>query len=164
MPQPATAPPTPSPFVMYRNAGLGLILRYPALWEKVEESSPIAFALLFRAPADDPASQFRENVLITIQPLLGQITLDEYVLFRLREFQGRFQFAEPAPATLAGIPARQLNYSGALDPMLPIPARFSTLVALKDNRAYMFSYTARAENFDLYWPFVQEMIASVNIL
>jgi hypothetical protein len=149
---------------MYRNAGRGLVMRYPAAWEKVEESTPIAFALLFRAPADDPASQFRENALITIQPLLGQVTLDEYVLFRLREFQERFQFAEPTPATLAGIPARQLTYSGALDPMLPIPARFSTLVALKENCAYMFAYTARAERFDRYWPFVREMIASLNIL
>jgi hypothetical protein len=164
MPELATNSPAPGPFTVYRNANLGLVMRYPTAWQKNEEVTPIAFAVVFFAPMEGPASPFRENVLFTIQPLLVPLGLDEYVQFGLRDSQGRFQIVSSNPATLANIPARLLTYTGSINPQFQLPGKISTFFAVRDTRAYMFSYTARTQRFDYHLPLVEQMVASLDIL
>ena len=54
MPERAMSPATPGAFLIYRNADLGLVLSYPSAWQKNEEATPIAFAVVFMAPAESP--------------------------------------------------------------------------------------------------------------
>ena len=155
---------TPGSFFAYRNADLGVVMKYPALWQREEQANPTRFALTFFPPIEGPASQFRENVVFSIHPLLTSVSLDDYVQFSLREIQGQYLFTAPTPATLAEIPARQLIYTGPLSPMLPLPGKFWTLVAVTDTRAFMFCYTARSQRFAFYLSQVQQIIASFAIL
>jgi hypothetical protein len=164
MPNLATNPPLPGPFTVYRNANLGLVMKYPTAWQMNEELTPIAFAVVFFAPMEGPSSPFRENVLLTIQPLLVPLSLDEYVQFALRETQGRFQILSSNPMTLANIPARLVTYTGSLNPQFPLPGKISTFFAVRDSRAYLFCYTARTQRFDYHLPFVEQMVASLDIL
>jgi hypothetical protein len=151
-------------FFAYRNADLGVVMNYPALWQREEQANPTGFALTFFPPIEGPASQFREHVLFSIQPLLTSISLDDYVQFTLREIQGRYKLTAPTPATLGELPARQLIYTGPLSPMFPQPGKFWALVAVTDTRAFMFRYTARSQRFAFYLSQVQEIIASFAIL
>jgi hypothetical protein len=164
MPEQTLSPAAPGAFLIYRNAGLGLVLSYPSTWQTNEEASPVAFAAAFMAPYEGPQSPFRENVLFTVQPLLFPLALDNFVQFGMQGAQGRFQIASSAPALLSGISARQLTYSGSLNPQFMVPGKILTLFAVKGTRGYMFSYTARADRFDSYLPAVQQMIPSVIIL
>jgi len=160
----AARPTRPESFLVYRNVDLGLVMKYPAAWQTNEQASPIGFMLALLSPPESPASQFRENVVFAIQPLMAPIKLDEYVAFALRQIQGAYQIGAPAAATLASLPARQVTYTGPLDPMLPLAGRYLAVCAIKDVKAYFFRYTARAEKFDEFLAIVQEMLESVDIV
>jgi len=164
MPERAITPTAPSAFFIYRNAELGLVLRYPSVWQKNEEATPVAFVAAFMAPAEGPQSPFRENVLFSIQPLLVPASLDALVQFGMRGAQGQFQIVSSTATTLSEIPAQQLIYAGSLNPQFMMPGKVLTIFAVKGTRGYMLSYTARADRFDYYLPAVQQVIASVNIL
>jgi len=154
----------PESFLVYRNVDLGLVMKYPAAWQTNEQASPIGFTLVVLSPPERPTSQFRENVVFTIQPLMAPIKLDEYVAFALRQLQGSYQVGAPTPTTLANLPARQVTYTGPLNPALPIAGKCLAVCATKDVKAYLFSYTARAEKFDQFLATVQEMMESVDIV
>ncbi len=160
---PATNLPALGPFLVYRNVGLGVVMKYPAAWQKEEKATPVAFALALSSPAEGPPGQFRENVALTIQPLLVRTKLESVVEFGMRITQDRFQVVSSSPATLANIPAQLLTYTGSLGPQFP-QLKISTLFAVRDLWGYTFSYTARVQKFDYYVPFVQQMVESLDIL
>jgi hypothetical protein len=152
-------------FLVYRNANVGLVMKYPVGWQKDEQSGPAGFMLGFFSPPENPQSKFRENVIFTVQPLFAPMKAEDYLRFSLRQVQqGPYEFEESSPATLADLPACQVLYTGPLSPMLPLAGKCFTLCAVSDTRGYGFCYTARAEKFDQYFQVIQEMVESVVIL
>ena len=151
------------PFVVYRNTNVGLIMKYPASWQKSELSELSGFTLGLFSPLESPQNQFRESVVLSIQTLLAPIKLGDFRQFNLQAFEGPYEFGTPTSAKLAGLPACQVTFTGPLNPVSP-GGRFLALFAVTETRGYVFCYAASASRFDSFMAIVQEMIESVDIV
>jgi hypothetical protein len=155
---------TTQSFLPYGNLKRGIALEYPQDWEHQENNDPFVFSLCFAAPPVRGPNQFRENLTVTVQPLLDPIALEEFARGRAeQQRQLGVPIEGPVAATLAGLPAYQMSSTGPLDPMGQFIAKILALCTIKNGKVYILSYTAEAAMFDRYLPEIQRMIQSFTI-
>jgi hypothetical protein len=146
------------------NLTQGIRLRYPAGWEKREDSSAAGFIVLFGSPQESPTDHFRENLtLIVEQPPLA-VTLEQVVSFNTQNIPQQIPITSMTatqPTKLAGMLAYEVTYSGLLQNGLA--GKWWQLYAVKNNKVYTVTYTAEAEKFEVFLPAMQDIIASLEI-
>jgi len=137
-------------FTTYESALKGVSIDYPTVWEKKEGYNDAL--VVFSSPT-------RDNLSIIIQGDGSQdLTLQDYTDLSLGQLEELGATSlESAEATVSGLPAYQVNY------IVNDTIKLWQLWTVKDNLAYLLTYTARVDNFDAYLETVQRMLESFKI-
>lgn len=149
-------------FVAYEHPQTKVRLSYPKNWTVApdKDGSGVAFSLYDGAVnlrfVSDDFSDKKEPV-----------TLDEYskVLMAQGKEEAGKQSVAIAPvsdsaATLAGIPGHQWMYTVAIG---DVNGRGMQVWTMKNNKSYVFTYTAANELFDPFTPVIQQMLKTIVI-
>lgn len=147
-------------FVAYEHQQTKVKLSYPKNWSVTpdKEGSGVSFSLYGGAVnlrfVSDDFSKSKEPV-----------TLDEYT--QVLMVQGREEAAKQqvtispisdGSATLAGSPGHEWQYTVTIG---DVDGRGMQVWTIKNNRSYVFTYTAAGELFDAFTPIVQKALTSI---
>ena len=160
-PETPTTQPTTS-LSTYDSPAYGIRIKYPAEWTKQEQV--MGAVVVFLAPTEGPSDIFQENVNIIVQDLSAQpMTLDEYTelgLGQIEQFITDANILDSTTATLAGIPGGRLVYTGKQG---QYDLKWMQVWTIKNDKAYVISYTAEIGRYSAFLETVEEMIDSFEI-
>jgi hypothetical protein len=161
------------PFLPYENTTYGIKIQYPAGygWQiglaiQTSEDNVYNFIVAFRSPLDRVSDTVAETVNIAMENLPPEenVTLDAYSTLQISDLTlsgTNFDLKESAPTILAGIPAYKIVFSETLQ---QVPIQVMQVWAIKDNKAYVLTFTAEAPKYSTYLPVVQKMIDSFGLI
>ncbi|MBI4253245.1 hypothetical protein HY623_03675 [Candidatus Uhrbacteria bacterium] len=148
--------------VSYEHPATKMKMSYPKNWTLTndEEGGGVSFsfyggAVNLRFVSDD----FSKNK--------DPVTLDEYTQVLMA--QGREEAAKQqvtispisdGPATLAGSPGHEWQYTVTIG---DVEGSGMQVWTIKNNRSYVFTYTAAGELFNAFTPVVQKMFTSIAL-
>lgn len=145
------------------NLKYGFSIKYPSTWEKKEKLKDII--VVFLAPLENESDKFRENLSLMISNLFTQtIDLYDYVNFsidQLREAILDFRLFEKTQTKIAKIPAYKIVYSGKRK---QLNIKIMQYYAIKKNKVYLITYTAKKDKFELYFKIIKKIIKSFSFL
>ncbi len=153
---------TPSSSLLpYDNSAYGISIKYPKTWNLDPKQDPITGSVAtFVSPEKGNSAISLENVSLIVDNLPGKnVTLDAYT----HDIKGSNQDAvivEEGKTNLANRPAYQIIYTkkdgGSTLKRLQV-------WTLKNNKAYVITYTADSDKYSKYLENAQEMISSFEI-
>jgi hypothetical protein len=154
--QPTT---TSTNFQTYSNAALGIKMKYPSDWLKLD---------LSRNNSSIPVVEFQSvgkpvALVLTSNINYRNVTLDTIVSTRENQLKHNgniLHLVSSTPATFAGHPAHKIIYT-----QLTPQGKFELiqLISLVGKKGYFVTYTAPAANYTTYEPTIQTMINSAEI-
>jgi len=160
-PETATAQPAAG-LLTYDSPDYGIRIKYPADWAKQEQVMGAVVA--FFAPTEGPSDIFQDNVNIIVQDLSAQpMTLDEYTelsLGQIEQFITDPSILDSSAVTLADIPGHKIVYTGKQG---QYDLKWMQVWTVKNDKAYVISYTAEVSRYSALLETVQEMIDSFEI-
>ncbi len=143
-------------------SALNLKIDYPISWEKKEDIMGIA--LIFLSPLEGTTDTFQENINLIIQDISNQpITLDEYVetnLADMDQFLENITISKSERVTINGLEGHELIYSGHQGEEV---MKWRQLVIINNDKAYLLTYTAKQDTYDLYQEEVNAVINSFEV-
>ena len=152
--------------ITYQNRQDGIKIKYPENWERQDIHNPVTGEVaVFIPPEESDSAQSRTQIIIRIENLSKQpMSLDEYTnssIFEIKKFLNHAKIVESQPTTLAELPAHLLIYSGLNQPYnLPTNLEVWTL---KNNKAYIITYTSTSAKYEQFLEIAKEMIKSLEI-
>lgn len=139
---------------------------YPETWSKQIESN----MALFLSPKKDKEDMFQENVNVMIQDLSNQpMTLEEYTTLTKQQIT-------QALGSTAIISVNDINFAGqnAIEMIYGMPKNSKVnrnfnlklwqIWFVKDNKAYLFTYTAEQVEYDNYLDVAKQTIDSFKLI
>ncbi|MFY0546227.1 PsbP-related protein [Brevibacillus sp. H7] len=143
---------------------IGFCFIYPKEWSIATES--LGAVAIFLSQKESESDGFQENVSIGLQDLENNEfkTLDQYVDSNIRgleKFVTNYELVETKDLVISNIPAKQIIYTG--DQGI-YRIKFLQTYFIKDNVAYIISYTADQEKFDKYLKLAENVITSFQPL
>jgi serine/threonine-protein kinase len=162
--EPVPSPkPLPSNFLIYENKVEGIKIGYPADWTKKEQYMESVVAFL--SPKESPSDTFQENVNIIVQDLSAQpMTLEEYTelsINQIGQLVTNANIIESEATSLANNPGHKLVYTGIQG---EYELKWMQIWTIKDNKAYIITYTAQIDKYSDFLEPVKQMIDSFEIL
>mgnify|MGYP001589869577 CR=1 FL=1 len=153
-------------FLVYEDTRLGIRIKYPENWGKVENQPGVVVAFL--SPQETDLDIFNESVNIVAQDLSQEpMTLNNYTNLAIRQMQAVFkksmQVIESTPTLLAGHSAHKFVYQGSDQKNPKLNIRIMHIWCIKNNMAYQVTYTALVTSFDRYLKIVNTMLGSFAI-
>ncbi len=147
---------------LYENSSYSFALDYPTTWSSQNRDDFFASGVVFFSPLEEDSDQFKERVSILVENLASDSSLEQYTEQSLVEIK---RLSDPnigeAQATNLGKEAgRQILYRGEES---GTPVQRMQAWAVKDNQAYVITYTAEPESYERYLPAVEKMIESFAI-
>lgn len=137
--------------VSYTNSTLGITIKYPEGWEKVEnlKDGLVSFGA--------PTQKHTANILSSKLP--KTFTLDEYTKISLDQLKEKdIKITEQKKTTLSGLPAYKVVYT------LATSVKSMHVWALKGDREYVFTYAGKtSKDYDERASTAQEMVESIVI-
>jgi hypothetical protein len=156
-----TAQPTEG-LLTHESPEHGISIKYPADWTKDEEVE--GAAVVFFAPSEGASDVFLDNVNIIVQDLSGQpTTLDEFTESTLGQIEQNItdpNILDSSAATLAGNPAHKLIFTGKHG---NYDLKWMEVWTIKNDKAYMISYTAEVGRYPALLGDAEQMIDSFQI-
>jgi hypothetical protein len=145
----------------YSDESSGVKLSYPNDWTTVSDAEGIVVGFL--APSVNPWDSFLANVNVVVEDLsYDPMTLDEYADYGLYQLDlAGFYVLQMEETTVAGSPAYRVLYE-AYDETLDL--KWLQVWTVKDNRAYIITYTAKQDQFRDHLSDVEDMIRSFEIV
>jgi hypothetical protein len=161
----------------YGNTAFGVSMQYPAVWGAVElKSSPLdnrfpgSFVALFTAPLENTNDTFGEKALLSIEDFNSagkasaeNMTLAKYTNGSLSGYRNRSDsvtILESNATTLAGQPAHKIVFAEDLQNK---PFKKTQVWTVKDNKAYVITFSVQEPRYDDYLPSIESMIKSLDI-
>jgi hypothetical protein len=161
----------------YVNTAFGVSMQYPAVWGAVElKSSPLdnkfpgSSIALFTAPLENATDTFREKALLSIQDFSSpenvssqNMTLAKYTngsLSGYRNIPDSVTILESNTTTLAGQPAHRIVFTEDAQNQ---QFKKTQVWTVKDNKAYVITFSAQESRYDDYLPSVESIINSLKI-
>ena len=144
----------------------GVSFNYPGDWQFQDSGAGLGG---FLSPKEGSNDIFQENVIVhkvdvSVKP---DITLKEVVDSVIRENEedfassGSFELVDRSSVSLGGIEAEKVTYL-ASDANIT-SGKAMSVVALKDNFAYVINYTAEEKSFDKFLDGVELIISSFQV-
>jgi hypothetical protein len=125
-------------------------IEYPASWE-LKEDQGLGLEFLALSDLESNDDNFRENVNVVIQNLVGQnIDLDEYTTLSEKQVKTMLKnavFIESKRIKKDTIEYRKLIYEGN---QLNYHLQFEQYYFIKNNKAYVVTYTAEKNKFSSF--------------
>lgn len=151
-----------SDFLLYENPALGIKIQYPTDWEqkKAQTNDNITFI----SPLESNLDTYRDNVIITTNRLLKNITLDEYAdtfVNELKRNSTDFKIVEENLTTLTGNTTAYKIVFTTEDGQHDLKAM--VVLAIKNGKVYIIEYNSEAEAYSNYLATVEKMIDSFKI-
>ena len=150
-------------YFTYENDRYGLNIDYPETWKEKAGSGGVHSKeiVLFESPQGSAETPDRGTVSIMVEDLASSSpSLKEYTDNYLQLIEKSFDLEETKKTTLAKPPAWQIVFTGNNGKF-----QFKRLQiwTLKDNQAYVLTYTAPVDDYEEFEPTVQSMIESLEI-
>ena len=147
----------------YENADYGFEVEYPEVWSRQNRDDFFATGVTFLSPLEDDSDEFKEQVSILVEDLPSDVSLEQYTEESIAEIK---KLSDPnvgdaQTVDLGENEGRQIIYIGEVNNNTV--QRMQTW-SIKDNRAYILTYTARPNSYNTYLPTVEKMIESFNII
>ncbi len=146
---------------LYESTDHGFKVGYPELWSKQNRDDFFATGVTFFSPLEDDLDRFKERVSILVEDLPRDVSLDRYTEESIAEVKKLSDpnVGEAEIVNLGTSEGRQITYVGEVDGNTV--QRMQTW-SVKDNRAYIVTYTARPDSYSSYLPTVEKMIGSFD--
>lgn len=151
-------------FLIYEKKQYGIKIQYPESWTKydIEDYSVKKEIVSFLSPKQSDTDKFQEKLTIGVEDKFYG-TLDEFNKSNIQEIKNTLPEAnilEESSSFLANRPAIKLVYTGqnGTDTL-----KNMQIVALKGEQAYIVTYTAKIDDYDLFLKTAEKMIKSLNI-
>ncbi|RUT02527.1 hypothetical protein DSM106972_060050 [Dulcicalothrix desertica PCC 7102] len=156
----------PVNFSVYENLNYAIKIKYPQNWVKNEVEDKTTGELVRFSPYDRNNSDTGAEVIFEVQPLKRPLVLSEYTNLKVNEIIQFFPEAkihESRSITLPNIPlpTHEVVYSGK-DNKLGIKRK--AVWTVKDNTAYIVTYSATESEYDKYLSTATTMINSLELL
>ncbi len=146
----------------YNNAEFNLNINYPSDWE-VQENF-MGTVAIFLSPQESPTDQFRENLNIVTQDLTQQpMTLDEYFetsIAQIKQLMTDFQQVSSEKVNFLNEEAYSIIYTATQG---SFKVKIMQYLYIKDNTAYVVTYSAEEENYNQYISIIEQMLNSFRI-
>ncbi|OKH32902.1 serine/threonine protein kinase [Calothrix sp. HK-06] len=151
---------------VYENLNYAIKIKYPQNWVKNEVEDKTTGELVRFSPYDRNNSDTGAEVIFEVQPLKRPLVLSEYTNLKVNEIIQFFPEAkihESRSVTLPNIllPTHEVVYSGK-DNKLGIKRK--AVWTVKDNTAYIVTYSATESEYDKYLSIATTMINSLELL
>ncbi|MBW4603281.1 MAG: protein kinase [Calothrix sp. FI2-JRJ7] len=151
---------------VYENLNYAIKIKYPQNWVKNEVEDKTTGELVRFSPYDRNNSDTGAEVIFEVQPLKRPLVLSEYTNLKVNEIIQFFPEAkihESRSITLHNIPLQthEVVYSGK-DNKLGIKRK--AVWTVKDNTAYIVTYSATESEYDKYLSTATTMINSLELL
>jgi hypothetical protein len=150
-------------FLAYESPVYGIRTQYPDGWEIVIQStSNSSLSLRFDSPPENDTDIFRENVLFEINTI-NNTALSNFTgaaLASYLESYSDFELIELTSTNLANntIPAYKLVGSRTQEGL-----DFMQIVAMKEDKVYVISYSSETTRYSTYLPIIEKMIDSFEV-
>jgi S1-C subfamily serine protease len=154
----------------YENSTYGIRIQYPANWTKDEQDSnpedSVTDIVTLYSPLDSRVDEYSENLGVSVENLTSaNITLEQYtdsLTANYNETLIDFKVIESnTNTTLGGNPAYKLVYTDRED---DINYKTMEIGALVGDKVYFIEYFAEENYYSKYFPTIQEIIESVEIV
>ncbi|WP_254173191.1 CHAT domain-containing protein [Planktothrix pseudagardhii] len=139
----------------------GIELKYPKSWQ-LKKDPVLGEVARFVVPVEGSSDGFQENVRITIEPLpSSMVSLEDYsqdIVQRISQFLTN----DPISAIktqVAGLEADQVVYYNKDN----LKLKTKQIWMVKNNQAYIITYTADIEQFEQFEQQVEKMMRSLKI-
>jgi len=150
-------------FLTYDSPAYGIRIGYPSDWTKSEQF--MGSVVAFLSPTESTSDIFRENLNVIVQDLSTQpMTLDEYTelsVSQIKQFFTDANITDSSATTLDGNPAHKVVYTGKQG---QYNLKWMQVWVVKENKAYIISYTAEVNKYPDFLGTIQQMINSFEII
>ncbi len=151
-------------FSIYQNPIYGINIKYPINWIKQEQGSALTNDVAkFSLPPKSGSNSFPIEFTVEIQDLKQPTSLPDYTNSQekvIQQFLTNAKIYEQHPTKLANLPAEEVVYTGKDEQYI---VKRMAVWTLKNNRAYIITYTAEESEYDKFLKIAQEMINSLEI-
>lgn len=140
-------------------------ISYPESWSKQQKG----MATFFLSPKDDEKDQFQENVNVMVQDLSNQpMTLEEYTELtkqQITQALGSSVIVSIKELDFAGQKAKEMIYGMPKNPLAGInqDLKLRQVWFIKDNKAYLLTYTAKSSEYENYLETTKEIFNSFKL-
>jgi eukaryotic-like serine/threonine-protein kinase len=150
-------------FQTYDSSAYGIRIKYPSDWTKNEQVMGTVAAFL--SSQESASDIFQENLNVIVQDLSTQpMTLEEYTelsVGQVEQFITDANILDSSATTLDGNSAHKVVYTGKQG---QYNLKWMQIWTVKDNTAYVLSYTAEVNKYSDFLDTAQEMINSFEII
>ena len=146
-------------YVAYENAEHGIELERPETWSIKEEWMTLQPGVTFLSPLENSTDNFRENITVSLENLARPLSLNEYTEQAAVQIEGSNTIIEqPTETTFANREARKVVYQEQDG-----NKKRMEVWMIKNQKAYIATYTAEVEKFDKFVKQAERMIESLAI-
>jgi serine/threonine-protein kinase len=150
---------------IYDNTVYGISIKYPENWEQTGTPDRITGNLVkFMSPKENDADTYTENLNLIVQDLPeSRRELEQFTTFYLdeiKQYHQGFQIIAQDKKLLANQPANQVIYTLTEE---GINLKRLQIWTIKNNKAYIITYTADGDKYTKYLSTIQTMINSFAI-
>jgi len=149
-------------FLTYESYTYGIRMKYPIDWTKEEQF--LGLVVSFFSPQESASDDFLENLNVVVEDLFVQpMTIDEYTelsIDQVKKIVTDISAIDSSFTTLDGNSARKLVYSGKQG---IYDIKYMQILTIKDNKAYVITYTAEINKYTYFLGRIQEMVNSFEI-
>lgn len=147
---------------LYKNSSYSFALDYPTTWSSQNRDDFFASGVVFFSPLEEDSDHFKERVSILVENLASDSSLAQYTEQSLVEIKRLSDpnVGEAQAINLGKEAGRQIIYRGEESGS---PVQRMQAWTVRDNQAYVITYTAEPESYERYLPSVEKMIESFAI-
>ena len=146
----------------YQNSNQNFNIDYPDTWSSQNRDDFFATGVVFVSPLEDDSDQFKERVSVLIEDLAKDTSLAQYTEESLAEIKRLSDpnIKEAQTINLGADEGRQIVYTSQEN---ELPVQRMQTWSVKNNQAYVITYTAKPETYDKYLLTVEKMIESFQM-
>ncbi len=148
---------------LYENTDYGFKVDYPEVWSRQNRDDFFATGVTFFSPLEDSLDKFKERVCILIEYLPDDVSLEQYTEESIAEVKKLSDpnVGEAEVVYLGDNEGRKIIYMGDVNGNT---VQRMQAWSIKDNRAYILTYTAKLDSYNNYLPSVEKMIESFETI
>jgi hypothetical protein len=154
---------TSKSFLTYQNnSTLGIKIQYPSNWKNQQVDG---VGVIFISPPEANLDRFLEKLTIAFFPSNTNTSVNELAnraINNYKEHYTGFQLIESKAITFERNPAYTIVYSYTDEELRKVIAM--DIGTAKDNRVYVFSYSADPTEYSSYMPTIHKMINSFETI
>ena len=148
---------------LYENDSHGFRVNYPEVWSQQNRDDFFAMGVVFFSPLENDSDKFKERVSVLVENLSSDMSLAQYTDESISEIKRLSdpKVGEAQAINLGNHEARQVVYLGEENGN---PVQRMQTWSVKNNQAYVITYTAQPDSYDNYLPAVEKMIESFETI